>query len=70
MKIDIRSARRNRGWTLADAARRFGITESALSMIERELRRPTPKVAYEIASTYGLQVTDIWPEPEPEKAAA
>lgn len=70
MNHDIRSERRNRGWTLAAAAQRIGITVSALSMIERGLRRPTPKVAFDIATTYGLKVTDIWPEPEPAEEAA
>lgn len=61
MLIDIRAERLNRGWTLEDGAKRFDITVSALSLIERGLRRPTPRIAFEIASTYGYKRTDIWP---------
>lgn len=72
MLIDIRAERLNKGWTLESAAQKFGISESALSYIERGLRRPTPKIAFEIASTYGYKRTDIWPvtDPQPEKRAA
>jgi transcriptional regulator with XRE-family HTH domain len=58
---NLREERLNRGWTLAVAAEKFGCTEGALSMIEREERRPGPTIAFAIAETYGFKVTDQWP---------
>lgn len=72
--VNIRQLRHNRGWTLAVAADLFGITESALSLIERGLRVPTVTVAHSIASAYDLTPSDIWPvdpvDTTPTEAAA
>jgi transcriptional regulator with XRE-family HTH domain len=70
MNVDIRSARRNRGLTLKHVADELEITKSALSLIERGLRVPMAPIAFKIASFYGYQVTDIWPEPEAVRDAA
>lgn len=64
MKVNLREERINRGWTLADAAKEWGVTESAVSMIERGLRTPAPRLAFKIANEYGFTVTDQWPVEE------
>jgi transcriptional regulator with XRE-family HTH domain len=70
--VNIRQLRLDRGWTLAEAAERFAITEGALSMIERGLRVPGPVIAHAIASAYELLPSQIWPvqAPQPTEDAA
>jgi len=69
VKVNLRDLRRNKGLTLKQASERAGITEGALSMIERGLRSPTPPVALRVleALESDLTVSEVWPE---DKAAA
>jgi putative molybdopterin biosynthesis protein len=71
MNAQLRELRINKGLTVTEAARRAGITRSAMSYIELGQRKPSPPVAFRIAAEYGLKVTDLWPlESDGSKAAA
>jgi len=50
----LHSARRARGWTQKRAARRLGVTQAYLSMLERGRRVPTPALATRLAAVYAL----------------
>ncbi len=50
----LQSARRARGWTQKRAARRLGVTQAYLSMLERGRRVPTPELATRLAEVYAL----------------
>ena len=50
----LQSARRARGWTQKRAARRLGVTQAYLSMLERGRRVPTPALATRLAEVYAL----------------
>lgn len=50
----IKLCRSQRGWTLAELAKRTGIAASHLSMIERNDRDPSIKAVETIAKTIGM----------------
>ena len=50
----LHSARRARGWTQKRAARRLGVTQAYLSMLERGRRVPPPPLAQRLAEVYSL----------------
>ena len=50
----LQSARRARGWTQKRAARRLGVTQAYLSMLERGRRVPTLALATRLAEVYAL----------------
>ena len=52
----LRTARLDRGWTQQDAAKRLGVTQAYLSMLERGVRNPAP-VARKLMQVYGLPAT-------------
>lgn len=50
----LQAARRARGWTQKRAARRLGVTQAYLSMLERGRRVPAPALATRLAEVYAL----------------
>lgn len=63
---DLRLARRRRGWSEQEAARRLGVSQSYLSMLEGGRRRLTPRVARRVMNVFGLPPTVLPPSP-PER---
>lgn len=51
---DLRSARRNRGWTQTQAAARLGMTQAYLNYLENGKRRLTSLLVRRVATVYGL----------------
>jgi transcriptional regulator with XRE-family HTH domain len=55
MKVrDLRSERLKRGWGQVAAARRLGVSQPYLNMLERRKRPLTPDLARKVALVYGL----------------
>ena len=50
----LRHARHTRGWSLREVARRSGVANGYVSLLERGLRAPSLSVAQALASTLGL----------------
>jgi transcriptional regulator with XRE-family HTH domain len=63
---NLRSARQQRGWSEQEAARRLGVSQSYLSMLEGRKPRLTSRVARRAMSVFGLPPTVLPPSP-PEK---
>lgn len=59
----LRVERNRRGWTGAQAARRLGVSQSYLAMLESGQRRVTPRLARKFKAAYGLSPTSL-PTPE------
>jgi transcriptional regulator with XRE-family HTH domain len=59
----IKLARTKRGWTETEAARRLGVSQSYLAMLERGQRRVTPRLARRLKTVYGLSPTSL-PTPD------
>lgn len=55
----LHSARRARGWTQKRAARRLGVTQAYLSMLERGRRVPPPALAKRLAEVYSLSAASL-----------
>jgi transcriptional regulator with XRE-family HTH domain len=51
---ELRSARRNKGWTQTQAAAHLGMTQAYLNFLENGKRRLTPVLVRKAASVYGL----------------
>src|SRR5207302_11340600 len=60
---DLRSVRRQRGWSEQEAARRLGVSQSYLSMLEEGKRRLTSRVARRAMSVFALPPTVLPPSP-------
>ena len=60
---DLRSVRQQRGWSEQEAARRLGVSQSYLSMLEGGKRRLTSRVARRAMSVFGLPPTVLPPSP-------
>jgi len=56
---DLRAARLAKSWTQAEAAKRLGVSQPYLAMLERGQRRLVPKVALRAAKLYGLTPTAV-----------
>jgi transcriptional regulator with XRE-family HTH domain len=59
----LRLERNRRGWTETEAARRLGMSQSYLAMLENGQRRVTPRLARKFKAAYGLSPTSL-PTPE------
>jgi len=55
----LKSARQKRGWSQKDAARRVGLTQSYLSMLEHGERTITPSLARKMTRIYDLSPTAL-----------
>src|SRR5207245_11635189 len=60
---DLRSVRQQRGWSEQEAARRLGVSQSYLSMLDGGKRRLTSRVARRAMSVFGLPPTVLPPSP-------
>lgn len=59
---ELRRLRKNRGLTQAELARRVGVNQSLIAMIELGYYRPYPKIKKRIAEVLGVLPEDIWEE--------
>lgn len=55
----LKLGRKRVGWTQAEAARRLGVSQPYLSLLERDARKVPPPLARRAASLYGLPPTVI-----------
>jgi transcriptional regulator with XRE-family HTH domain len=71
-QLDLRAARRQRGWSEQEAAQKLGVSQSYLSMLEVGKRRLTAGLARRAMSVFGLPATVLPPSPptRPWSAAA
>jgi transcriptional regulator with XRE-family HTH domain len=53
--IRLKFERLDRGWSLATASQRLGITDSTLCLIERRRLVPTEAMLHRLASAYDVQ---------------
>jgi transcriptional regulator with XRE-family HTH domain len=56
---DLRTERLNHGWGQVEAARRLGVSQPYLAMLEQGKRRLTPDLARKAALVYGLPPTEL-----------
>jgi ribosome-binding protein aMBF1 (putative translation factor) len=50
----LRDARRARGWSVSEAARRSGVSRRMIGMLEAAERRPSDSTARALITAYGL----------------
>lgn len=68
---DLKAARLARGWSQTEAARRLGVSQSYLAMLERGQRRLPPNLTRRAARVYRLPPTVLpLPEPSPARSVA
>ncbi len=65
---NLRQARLSRGWSQKEAARRLGVSQAYVAMLESGLRRLTPALARKAMRVYGLSPT-VLPAAEPFRLA-
>ncbi|MGH6689509.1 MAG: helix-turn-helix domain-containing protein [Gammaproteobacteria bacterium] len=61
---DLRAARLAKSWTQTEAARRLGVSQPYLAMLERGQRRLAPNLALRAAKLYGLSPTVVPRSPQ------
>ncbi len=66
MPTELRRWRKRQGWTLGDVSGLTGISVSHLSLIERGLREPPPRLKVRIARGVGATVAEVFPTPGDE----
>jgi transcriptional regulator with XRE-family HTH domain len=57
LRKTLKVARNERNWTEKEAAKRLGMSQSYLAMLERGQRKVTPRLARKFKSAYGLRPT-------------
>jgi transcriptional regulator with XRE-family HTH domain len=62
----VREFRERQGWSLADTSGLTGLSRGYLSLIERNLREPSPAMKVRIARGVGASVAELFPPAEPE----
>jgi len=60
---DLKAERLRRGWRQVAAAKRLGVSQPYLAMLENRKRRLTPALARKVVATYGLPPVEL-PVPE------
>lgn len=60
LRVDLRSARLNRGFSIRQLAREIDVPEQTIRRAEDGLGI-SPANAFKIASFFGYKVTEIWP---------
>lgn len=55
----IRELRHEKGLTMKQVAIKAGVSEAAISLYERGLRKPTIVVAFKIAAALGVTVDEL-----------
>ena len=66
---NIRRRRRRLGLSLDALAEQSGVSTTMLSEVERSMKNPTVKLAYQIARALGCSLTDLLSEPSPPDVA-
>lgn len=61
---NIRFLRRQSSWTLAELAKRVGMSEGPLGRIERGVNAPSASVIYRLAKVFGVSVNALFAEVE------
>ena len=61
----IRARRKAQGLTLEALAERSGVSAAMLSEVERAVKNPTVKLAWQVARALGCSLTELLDEPEP-----
>jgi len=61
----IRARRKQKGLTLDGLARRSGVSAAMLSEVERSVKNPTVKLAWQIARALNCSLTELLDEPGP-----
>ena len=56
----LKVLRAERDWTQADLAERVGISRQAVISIEKYKYTPSLELAFLIAKTFGVEVTDVF----------
>jgi transcriptional regulator with XRE-family HTH domain len=56
---DLQSGREQNGWTQEESARRLGVSQPYLSLLEKGLRRVPEKLARKAAKVYGLSAATL-----------
>lgn len=59
--LALRNGRRERGWSQQEAARRLGVSQPYLALLERGKRRLTPELARRAVRVYGLSASELPP---------
>ena len=59
----IRARRQQQGLTLDALAQRSGVSSAMLSEVERSVKNPTVKLAWQIARALGCSLTELLDEP-------
>lgn len=60
----IRDRRQEKGLSLRELAKKSGVSLSFLSVVERDLRKPSPFIADCIAEALGTHWSTLWPDME------
>lgn len=61
-RMRLFKARKTRGWTQADVAKRLGITASYYGMIEQGVRNPRLPLALKMEAVFGLPAAELFPD--------
>ena len=69
-QADLRTARQQRGWSEQETARKLGVSQSYLSMLEAGRRRLTSRVARRAMNVFGLPPTVLPPSPPAQQWSA
>src|SRR2546428_320224 len=64
----LKRERQARGWSQTEAARRLGVSQPYVAMLERGQRRMTPRLAKRALDVYGLPPTAMPPRGVPAYA--
>ncbi|MGO8892373.1 MAG: helix-turn-helix domain-containing protein [Streptosporangiaceae bacterium] len=67
---ELREFRERQGWTLAEVTGLTGLSKGYLSLIERNLREPSPAMKVRIARGVGASVAELFPPAEHEAVNA
>jgi len=58
-RTDLRAGREQKGWTQEQAARKLGVSQPYLSLLEKGIRRVPEKLARKAATLYGLSAAKL-----------
>lgn len=59
-KLNLRQLRHDRGLTMKQVAEMAGCSEAAVSLYERDKRKPTLITAYRIAKALNVSIDDLF----------
>jgi transcriptional regulator with XRE-family HTH domain len=58
----VRELRQERGWNQRELAEATHVCQTTVSELERDVRRPWPKVAQQLSLALGASVSQVFPE--------